>query len=326
MNEIYPEGNPKYFLTPDEIDEIHSHNLFEKIDPALKVHFYKKMEIDFRNILESKAFEKILYEQSNPKFSDLSDNQINHQSWIHEDKISTGIIGYLSKKELAKPDLKKDRGLNYYIVDNSVAHLYISLLAQNIAKSKQNMIPASEQLYHWENVSNPNYLSRKEACINLILNEGILSPTPETSIESIIKFRDDNYSQCQKYQNNLFKIVKNASKNYDDENFSEIMKDEIKEIKIELNDLKENIKDLEINCNYNTAYISIPLIGKMFAGTIEAIATGSSQNLNLYDIVEGFSLIFAGYCYFRKQHHQITSGSPLTYLYLAEKRGIYNTI
>lgn len=322
MNEVRAQGTPDYYLNITEIEEVSNSQLFKKIDPSNTIYINRKLNNDFFSTIQSEAFLELLKSTKVP-FSDIPEEEIHHQSWIHEDKISIEIIDFLRKNGWAAKDMKKDGGLDFYIVDNNVAAIYISLLSQNIADKNSYMIPSSESINIWRNISNPDYLSKKEACINILLNNCILSPAPDTSIESILNFRDEHKVECQKYQEKLFEMIKGVSKNSDSMEVKKIMEDEIKVIQYDLVDLERNLEDLKIRCNRNTVFLSIPVLVGMALGTFEAVRTGNISNTYPFELAgDGLLGTISGYFNYGEKCRQKRSDSPATYLFLAKSEGI----
>ena len=326
FNTRWPQGASNYYLSRNEINELSSNCLFEKFDPNERDQYSNSFEENFIRIIESNGFKDLL--NQSPKFSDIPIEEHHKQSWIHEDKISMNIIEYLVEKKLARKTPKIDRGMSYYIVDNTISDLYISLLAQNIADSYSDLsnpgiLPSSEKIDHWRSLSNPNYSIKKQMCINIIVNGGALSPVPSTPIASIIDFRDEHKHECVKYQRKLFKTVKDISQACAWEDIPEVMQDTVREIQMDLSDLERNLEQLKIQCIRNVVFISIVPITSLGVSIMDALGTGRFSACEFgKKMIEIFGATITPYlCYRRDCTHKL-GNSPLTYLYLANTRGI----
>ncbi len=328
FNEMWPQGASNYYLSRNEVEELSSNDLFKKFDPTGRNQDYNGFEDEFLGIIESEGFKELLNQKK--EFSNIPAEERHKQSWIHRDKISMNIIEYLVKKKLALKTPKKDRGMDYYIVDNTISDLYMSLLSQNIADNNSypntpGILPSSEKIDHWKNLSNPSYSINKQACINVLINGGALSPVPGTPIESIISFRDDHRRECFKYQRKLFKIVKDVSQKHTWDAIPAVMQDEVREILVDLDALEQDLDQLKIQCRRNAVFLSVAPIASLGASIMEGLGTGSFPTWELIDrMVDGLSAIIAPYISYRRDRIQRLDDSPSTYLYLANTQGIGN--
>ncbi len=328
FNERWPQGNSNYYLSRNEIEELSSNRLFKKFDPNERHQYSKGFEDEFLGIVESEGFKELL--NQNKKFSDIPVEEHHKQSWIHRDKISMNIIEYLVEKKLALKTPKRDSGMDYYIVDNTTSDLYISLLSQNIADNNTDpknpgILPSSEKMDHWKNLSNPGYSIKKQACINVIINGGVLSPVPGTPIESIIKFRDEYKHECFKYQRKLFKTVKEIAQMPEWDAIPALMLDEVREVLVDLSDLERDLDQLKIRCIHNTVFFSVVPIASLGTSIMETLGNRSIPPWELIGkAVDSLSVIIAQYLSYRRDRIQKLDGSPLTYLYLANAQGIGN--
>lgn len=319
QNGYCAHDTPELYLKPPEIEILSDNKLFKKIDPANNIYINRTFKKDFYNIIESNAFND---ESKNfHKISDIPREMIHKQSWIHKDKISQEIVDYLVRKDLADPKVKKEGGMEYYIVQDNVANLYISLLSQDIASKIPKTIPSSDSIKHWNNLSNPDYSPNKERCIDIAINNSILSPVPGTPIEKIIEFRDEYRYECDKYQKKLNDTIQIIACTSDIDEIPEIMEEQLNDIQAELKDLKENTK---FKCNLQTLRAPIILLADMGEIACDLLI---SKTINPEIITSTIPCVLASidmYQNWIKRPKEILINSPYTYLYLAKKEGLSN--
>lgn len=207
-------------------------------------------------------------------------------SCVHEDKIDDRL--YPSLEKLANI-INEDGWLNF---PTGLARGYMFYLATVVAKNRGGFSMSTDNQDNWvmssfftENGNFDDYAYDRNAdgyYCSLILDGFMPSDMSNVSLDSVIKFLDDERSQKEKFRSMMSKFTSSLSKCQNQETVGELIQDYHLKLDNAKNDLKNSmsfIPNLK-SCSYTCFLIGIPL-----AANALSYITGASQDpFNYYSI------------------------------------------
>lgn len=279
MNELRVEKTPEKYFSKDEIKLLDNNKLFKPFTSDERYYLSEKINEEFKKIITSEEFN---IEEKAKDFTSDVDGRI-HRSWISKGKIKSSLIDELVELGVADPKEYTHKNQTYFIADNSVAALYISLLTDVIAYSNPNSISASDQLNNWQNAVNPWYSNKKQLCINLFLDNCIISPKSDTPIETIINFLDNHKDLARQYNEGIIKLSYDIALDANESDISDIIRDKVDIIQNELRVFEESLTDLRIKYEHKMAILVFPLMASLLTQNIFNLGIGVSCALKYYN-------------------------------------------
>ncbi|MBH8557905.1 DUF6236 family protein [Hymenobacter negativus] len=233
-NELLLELSPEihYLMDEEQFRPVKPEELTDKPD---NWEAFEAFQVEFKETVRSDEFQGFLKRRAGSHSIKIHSNKVGNSSRIHSNKTNNGIYEFLEELGLAK----RNQDSEWIDFENSVAMLYMSLLAKYLADAADNytVIGTDNAGYEKLNFKADN---RRTGIQIMSLSLHNIMPTPNSNVpfEEIIKFkrlRKDNLSHFNKnisaFESKAAKVTSNS---------------EMKEIAIDFHEtLMNGVKDLD---------------------------------------------------------------------------------
>jgi hypothetical protein len=276
-----------------------------------------QFENTFINTIESDKFRQI---------QNLSKKNVNidHRDYeLYLIKLTRNVLDYLHRNNFVS-----SIGDHEIKIDRNVAIVYMSMLAEFLAETNENIVTLSTDAPEYENIA--FQLGDSEIKTNRILLKNCLpTPAPNISIKEIIKFKKQRRQELLRFRLEISKIEKEiVSANNDNEKKLKMIEFQEK-YKIEITDLVKLYGDSKLDIVWNTFSSLLDFKEKDLSGLAKIVGTGLISSSILTGIpgiiAGGLILTWTGVSSYRKIKRNIDSNS-FSYLYYAQKEGILEKV
>lgn len=207
-------------------------------------------------------------------------------SYVHEEKIDSRLYPLLEKVG----NIHNENG--WLSFPKELARGYMFYLATAVAENRGGFSMATDNPDNWvmssfftENANFNEYTYDIDAdgyYSSLILDSFIPADLSNVSMDSIVKFLDDEKEQKERFRSKMSNFASSLSKCQNQETVSELIEDHLLEIENAKKDLKNSIRFIPNlkSCFYTCFMTGIPLA----ASALEYFTGGSQDIFNYYSI------------------------------------------
>ena len=277
---------------------------------------FSKFEQNFIEAIESKEFKKV---QGQLRNYDTQEYRAIGNYNLYVNKLTRNISEFLKEKNLLTPS-----HYNEVSVEKTSAIVYMSMLADYLACINTNLVIPSTDQVEFEKLA--FQLADKKIKTNKLQIENCLPvPSPNVSIEQIIKFKNKRKQELLKFRTEIDELERNLNKAESDEERKIKMIQFSEKIQIGLIDLKKLLGDSKLDYVLNGFSSLLDFKQKEIVGTVTGLGVagaGVVSSLPLVGIGAGAVLLTGTLISsYRKINRQISANS-LSYVYYAQKERI----
>jgi len=293
-------------IAPDELFKLNNYRIYEEF------------EQEFKNIIESKFFRKLIPPQTK---HNLTDN-------IYKDKISHSLVyKYLEHKGLAKRNKDSPK---WYLFENNTALLYMSLLAKYLADIDiQSTVVGTDRKEYESLIFIEGKITKRFSCIDARFRNILPIPSEENSFDDILRFKRKRKQELIYFRTLMDEFQKKLSEVNNRSDINDVLVKFKEKIEKGVSDLNELFKDSGIRAItssfktivnvksptlWGTLGVGLAKVSKIDELPLEYVLSG----LAIVGCIEiGMQMIDE-----RNKKRATLRASPFSYLYHAKVEGI----
>jgi hypothetical protein len=243
---------------------------------------------------------------------------------IHVEKFNHGALSFLKELGLAIAD----EHFEWIFVEKNTFFIYMAILARNLADLDPDFTVTSTDNSEYERLIFETTSAKKGfPSLTLNLRKILPDPVPETSFETILKFRKEKYIELLSFREVIDSFQQEISKSDSYAETKEITVHYAEKIMRERAELSRSLKDSGINSVFSTAKTLIDIKSPSLWETITLTIGSAAANIPSWisgAIVAGTAGIQVGSTILEKRSQNAATirESPFSYLYLGEKEKI----
>lgn len=294
----------------------------ESLKPLLDAGVYKPVFIERLLTQYNNEFnffeENFIKTTTSEKFNALKkDVHIEQPTVLYEEKMTYGIKRHLEEHNL----ISRTEG-NKVVTEQNTALLYMSLLAQYVAKiDNENLVIPSTDLKEYERMAFGLSDSKIHA-YNLILDKVLPVPNQDVPIDKILKYKEKRRNELLALRAYLKQIQKEINNSESEDQLKSILIDRKEEIEKGLSDISKSLKDARINTIFSSLNSLLKLDNPKLIGTLTATGVVWTTINPLVGVaIGGLSIIGNTVSDYLSVNRKMES-SELSYLFQAKKNEI----
>jgi len=229
-----------------------------------------------------------------------------HSWWeLYISKLDYDVKEFLIEKKLAKEER------DILLVEAEVAAIYMGLLAEYASTYGESLYSTvTNKLYYKELVYKPVINDDIALKLKFSISDILPVPTESTSIDDILKFKNQRKDELSRFQISLSSMQKSLSEINDLREYREKIEKYEKEMLLQISDLKAVLRENNIEFTMNT---------------IDSFLNSPQKIINSFVSGKGFIKISP----FVEKIHKTNSllrNNPIAYLLSAEASGLINIV
>lgn len=291
----------------------------EGLKPLLEAGVYKPVFIE--QLLRNYTYEFGFFEEyfisstTSEKFKKMRrDIHIEQPTVLFEEKMTYNIMRHLREQDL----IKMTDG-NRIFTEQNTALLYMSLLAQYVAKiDNENLVIPSTDLKAYERMAF-NLSESKINAYNLLLDRVLPVPSQDVSVKKILKYKQKRRNELLALRTYLNEIQKEINNAENEEHLKEILINSKETIEKGIGDVAKSLKSGRINTMVSSLNSLLKLENpKLFGTLIGAGIIGTTINPLIGVAVGGLSVIGNTVSDYLSTNREMKN-HELSYLFQAKK-------
>lgn len=311
MNDIRIDNDTKLLFDNGLYQPI---SVFDNLNPGHKeFHKFQENFITTIESVEFNAYQKITNDYSWGQDKGIADYT------LYAEKLSYEITDFLCEKNLLK------RGnMGVMTVEKNSAIIYMSMLADYLASINNDLVIPSTDDQEFEKLTF-QLADKKVLTHRLQLDNCLPTPSPDTDIKDIIKFKKDRKLELLQFRTMLDSVEAEINKAEDDREKKLKLVQFQEKIQKELLEIKKILGDSKLEFILNGVSSLLDFKQKEVVGTVSSlglVGAGVVTSLPLIGLGGG-ALLLTGTLIssYKKINRQVQANST-SYIYYAQKAGL----
>lgn len=306
---LYDEGQYQPIIVFKELDMV--------MDHSNKNLEFEKFEENFINAMKSKEFMQL---QNNLKSYDRYQHKGFYEYGMYMNKLTYNARNYLSENNLFM-EINPDEA----VVEKISAIVYMSMLANYLACVNKDFVIPSTDDEEYEKIAF-QLADNKVLTFKIILDNCLPTPSPDTSIKDIIKFKKDRHQELLQFRIELDKIEGEINSTTDENDRKRKMVQFQEKVQKEIMEIKKMLGDSRLDYVLNGFSSLLDFKQPESIGTITAAAgVGTGALLSLPLIGVGALILIGTLVSSYKKINRTVKVNSSSYIYYAQKLGILNS-
>ncbi|EHQ29701.1 DUF6236 family protein [Mucilaginibacter paludis] len=295
---------------PNDLRELYDQEIYKPV-------LIEKVLTDYQQ--EFGEFEqRFISATTSEEFKALSNKKLVDQpGFLFEQKLTMNIKYHLQQEHL----IKGQGGLGI-ATDETVALLYMSFLAQYVAKVTENeLVIPSTDLKKYEHIGF-NLTKEKMPAFAILLDRVLPVPGPDATLEQVIQFKKDRKDELFQFRKYLSAIQEKIRKAETKEQLLEVLIDARESIEKGIHDLQKTMKDGGIKSVFTSFESLLKLESPKLFATLTAAGIVSTPVNPVVGVITGAIGIAGGMISSYMGSKREVDKADLSYLFKAQKAGI----